>query len=335
MVTFNERADDLSPGVGGFDMKGGKATLILDVAPDELEDAITELLGSVSPAGDGTLTRTLPKAHPFWPWLFASRISNIQGVRFNEAVEANDELEAPSLDEYGEYELWRLTVEFEPRPYAVLADDSIELESVNWYDEAGGGGPVDLSTEYYRFTDYDVLPQPELITANQGQMSLVIGVSTTAVFQSFPRITMPKAVVKFRWYQIPFSYVDSTNSYLTDYIGYINQNAWYGWPAGSLLYTGATVVRYTPPVPDVVPGFAGVSFSTEKLCDVELVFEYTKREAEYTPTLSNPNWIVGGHNLQPRFTDRKFYYVKSNADGQSLFPSVPFDLLFHDPDVSL
>ncbi len=207
---------------------------------------------------------------------------------------------------------------------------------MSWFDEDGDPtSEAPYATEWYRFTDYEDFPQPEIITANQGQMYMVTGAGPTdqTVFQGFPRITMPQSLIKFRWYQVPFSYIESLNSYIKKYIGYVNQNDFYGWPAGSLLYQGYNAPKYTPPVPEIEPGYGGTTFSTAKLCDIEFTWLFTQREPEYVPTLTNENWIPYGHNCQPWFSTRKFYYVKSNAAGQAIFPSFPFELLFTDPDI--
>ena len=54
----------------------------------------------------------------------------------------------------------------------------------------------------------------------------------------------------------------------------------------------------------------------------------------------NANWVVGGHNLLPWLTTRKYYYATtydpaSPATQAKWFPSYnsfPFELLFTDPD---
>ena len=349
MPDYTEFVSELSPSASGFAMEGGRATLQLWVAAGELEDAITDLLGDVESSGTGGLVRTLPKAHPRFPWMFASRISNIQGRKWTGKEPSEAELEAPPLGHYAEYDRYLLSVDFEPRMYAVLSDEAIPTESVTWYTENGEVRSYDRPQEWLRFAWGQMVWQPELITAQRGQMVFRTSDATEpspphrTAFQSFPRMTLPKALVKFHWYQVPLGWVDSENSWIVRGIGKINQLDWNGYPAGSLLFTGLGTRPYTPPVP-TLDLFEGV-YSAEKLCDVEFNFEYTNRSnGGATPTISNPNWIAAGHNLLPWLYDRKFYYATARplgADAADTEPSkwvptyesFPFQLLFTDPDV--
>ena len=350
MPDYTEFVSELSPSTAGFAMEGGRATLQLWVAAGELEDAITDLLGDVESSGTGGLVRTLPKAHPRFPWMFASRISNIQGRKWTGKEPSEAELEAPPLDFYAEYDRYLLTVDFEPRPYPVLSDEAIPSESFTWYDESGASQSENRPEEWRRFCWGYPVPQPELITAQRGMMVFRLSDATEPAaphltsFPDHPRMILPKAALKFVFHQIPLQWVTSESSWIVRGIGKINQLEWNSYPAGSLLYTAPSVRPYTPPVP-TLDLFEGV-YSAEKLCDVEFNFEYTNRSnGGATPTISNPNWIAAGHNLLPWLYDRKFYYATAtpfirppatDTDPSVWAPtyeSFPFQLLFTDPDV--
>src|SRR2546421_577504 len=82
-IVYLEKVASLSPGQAGFALDQGRGTLLYDVTnPLQVEDALTDILGTTDydGPGDGRLSRKLPKAHPFYPWLYAERLSNIQGV---------------------------------------------------------------------------------------------------------------------------------------------------------------------------------------------------------------------------------------------------------------
>lgn len=151
---------------------------------------------------------------------------------------------------------------------------------------------------------------------------------------------VPTATVRFRWFQIPFAWLTSYNSALVQYVGHVNQHEWYGWGPAELLYLGSRVLRrYTPPVP-ARERWGGDSYSTAKLCDVELIFEETVRESPRpVPTPSNPNYLAAGHNLEYWLHDRQPYYIVPGrvrtADPKPetpLYFSFPFQLFFTDPD---
>lgn len=353
-----ERVGSRSPGSFGVGMEGGRAVmpyLMPNEGSEILQAQIQAILGYVEPLPSGRLGRGLPKAYPLCPWLYASRITNIVGIGRAVATElALPELEVePISASAAAYPYYELTVEFTPRMYAVFSDNWVQSETLAYYLPDGAPDQKTIYREWTRFTDYEIVPNPELITAQQGHSFFVT--STAAIspysvaspphsypFQGFPRIVSPRAAILFRWFQVPFSYVDSDNSYLDQHIGKINQRAWYGWPAGSLLYEGFKAKRYVPPVPDLVQEEGTTEFSTEKLCDIEFTFNFVRRTQASVPDFSaiNPSWIASGHNLLPWFGDRDFYHavyprqtaINNTALWQPTYDSVPFELLFQDPD---
>lgn len=354
MVTYYERVQSTSPGGASFSTRGGRASLVLDVSSAELGEAILDLLGTVKSGDDGRLVRTLPRAHPQYTWMYASQISNIQGVGPSAKVSSEVGLEAPSLSFYEQYQKFRLTVQFEPRAYGVVSDDYIETGSMTWTDISGYTTSQITSkwaAEWNRFTTVDFDPKPELATAQQGQMYFATsgadirppGTAPHGVsFGGTPTVYIPRAQVRVKWHQVPYRYVTSSNSYIVKYIGRINQGQWYGYPTGSLLYTAVSVDRYTPPIPERDAILGNSYFSLERYCDIEFQFDYSPRTQSSVPTPTNANWIASGHNLLPWLTDRSFYYAispgKADPNDETKwvprYLSFPFDLLFSDPDVN-
>src|SRR5215468_8904920 len=47
-------------------------------------------------------------------------------------------------------------------------------------------------------------------------------------YQGFPRILCGRETVLFRWYQVPYSYIDRTDSFIRYFQGYVNQYDWLG-----------------------------------------------------------------------------------------------------------
>jgi hypothetical protein len=194
-----------------------------------------------------------------------------------------------------------------------------------------------------RFTDYEILPDIDIITAQHGNMVFRTsgGGPDGKSFTGMPRVYIPKAVLKVRWFQVPYSYIEHTDSIILRYLGHINQAEFQLgnrlWPKGSLMYRGVSVKRYTPPIPNTTI-LAGLSvYSPEKICDLEFYFEYTRRVNAHplSPNPSNKNRIQEGHNCMPHYGDRKFYYVTTqaalSANQYPTYPSVPFQLLWTDP----
>lgn len=358
LYQYLERVANTSPATAGFSITGGQATVpyLVDPSSTSLAEAIPEILGSVGTHDDGSdhfgkLSRVLPKAHPAYPWMFCDRIESIIGLGGWEINESAEVYEADTLiSGYAAYELLQLNLGFTPRPYAVLSDDSINTREITYYppegDDVETGIAVPVADEYYRFTDYEILPGVEIASAQHGQMKLrstddsLPGNAKTA--SGFPRITIQKSMIKFTWYQVPFGLVEHPWSWIDRGVGMINQNDWYGWSAGSLLYLGVDIRRYTPPVPERSLWQGTTSFSSDKMCDITFSFEYTRRTASGTPpTPARPNWLAAGHNLMPNIAgNRAFYYATAvsganpDVNTDTWYPtylSFPFEFLFTDP----
>ena len=349
MVTYYETVGSQSTSSASFSIEGGRATMVLDVAAADANDAILDLLGDCVRAGNGALNRTLPKAHPDFPWLYATRITNMVGLKPATSKTASDSTyDAEPLPYFQAYTKYRLTVEFEPRPYAVRSNDTIQVfpaQTVYNDDDAGSGAPSTTSykvaSEWQRFVDVQVDAQPQLLTVQKGEM--VFQTSSGSAPNGnrpsyFPSLVLPDGKVTVRWFQVPESYVRSASSHLKKWVGRVNQTEWLGWDAGQLLYLGFTHRRYTPPVPalDQLDNDAW-AFSTEKLCDIEMTFTETLREGTDLPSPpTNRSWIVGGHNLLGLIDPRGYYYARVNNATDSkkvpLFQSFEVRLLFSDPD---
>ncbi len=335
-----------------FSMEQSKATLSGFVYPAYInnEDAMREVIGSAERAGDGKIKRGLPLAHPEYPWLFASSVS-LQGLSFYDKHPAPTNFKAPPIKEYARYNSYQYTIEFNSRPYLLFQDKNINTGTITYYKPDGTAvNNKKIAYEWWRYTDYEELPSAEYLTAQQGQFvfnrSDAVAPPHDTTVPGQIRLLQQKSTIKFRWYQVPYSYISSSLSYIKAGQGSINQFDWYGWPKGTLLYNSFTYKRYTPPNPQQYDYNFGDStkkvIGNEKLVDIEFVFLYfnpgtlTGGEAPTAPT--NASHITNGHNLLPWLAagGGKYFYAKSVGSvtpGIPLYPSYPFELLFTDPDI--
>lgn len=354
---YLEKVADQAPSRASFSFDGGSRASMpyfLDGTSDTLAEQIQDILGSVEPSGSGRLTRTLPRAHPTYEGFFAVGVSSLTGLGKPSLVTIDDPfLEAPRIvDAYAEYPVYLAMVEFAPLPYYVLQDETIEVEEMSWYDEAGDTQVITVASEQDRFCDVEVVPASEMLAAQTGYLQFVRGDGTPSdplgvtsgtpaphayTFSGFPSMWIPKSNVKIRWYRVPESYVASSSSYLREFQGKVNQTTFtcgrYSFLKGTLLYLNYTQKRYTPPIPERSP-FDG-TISAEKIVDLELNFLLIERTSPSAPTPSNPNYIAAGHNLMPWINgDRSFYYVQSaTTPSHPLYKSREFQQLFTDPEV--
>lgn len=351
-----EAADSVSPGSATFSATGGaRVQATYYVAADDVEEWSEVLLGSVRPRGDGRLRRVLPRASPQWPWSMVESLT-IRGHGKHQRIEI-DPAEVyyettPIIQQYAEYEEYIFECSLVDRPYPVAGDDQILMSNGGWFDDDGNFVDYEYATEWERWTDWPRYPADEFIQFRQGQMAFrtqrgiaaapatVAGNPHNAMAPGLPRIHMQRELLRLKWYQVPYSYLESRRSYLSRFKWRVNQNEWMGFEPGELLYEGHSFDRrVTPPFPEA--DFHTISgWSSEKVVDVEMLLRICRTGQSDVPSPDNPNWIAHGHNLFPWAGDRRFYYATSFKQGSPTderywvptFLSAPFELLFTDPD---
>lgn len=335
------------PGAVRIGEGGGNAVLNGYITTENL----TELLqtGVESAKADnvtGRIRRTLPIAHPSYPWLFLSSIDNAQGISFTEKGESDPDgyLEVPALPYYADYQKYAVQATFNPRPYALIPDEGIQSYTISYYTSTGASATKTAFREYWRNTEWLRAPSAEYLTADLGQWKIAgnavspIPVDLASAGRGQIRQLTPSSVYKLNWYKVPYNYVLSDNTYFDRYIGHVNQAAIWGFTAGEALIQAINVLKvYSPPFPEFTSYGGYEAVSQDKLCDIEFVFLAVRRTAEVAVTTTNSSHVVGGHNCIVFAPNGKFYYVENNRSGAKgtgypIYPSVPFDLLFQNPD---
>lgn len=359
---FAEQADSVSQSTAGFSLHEGKASLPLylfgsqyqsgQAALTDVQSAITTILGNVNTAkADGRLQRTLPVAHPLYPWLYASSINRIFGFGVPYKNPGQSQLEAPAMPNFTAYPNYEFAVEFTNRPYVLAQDASVPLlTSQTFYDTIGTKQTTNIAGEWVRYANWWYERKFDSLTARQGFLRFRAangGAVNNVHYPDMPRLFLPDSVLHVVWHQVPYRYITSTNSFIDNLLGYVNQNNFTIWKPGELLYIGYTAIPYTPPVQQLdqqYTGQTGYIYSAEKWVDVEFMFLRTKRKiaspGELYGSLSNKNWIQAGWNLLPWLQDRLFHYATTvgaspdtdQSKWNPLFLSTEFGLLFTDPD---
>lgn len=372
MIPLFQRIASRGPGRGGFGLEGGRVVeTYISTAPvsrSEMQEALRAILGTVERSPLGQLNRQIPVSHPDFKWLFASDVQIIgQGHRdrdgnFGQTEDADEGIiyEAPSITTKS----WRhvkteLQITFEPRPYTVLQNGSLQPTMLSyWNTDGSAGGGID-SQEYLRYVDEDSEANPQLASFTHGEFVLRTGSGSEpggsgsgrpAAFPGTPWVLMPNGTFRVVWYAVPYSIYRDKTAPMWRYISHVNQQSFWGWEPGKLLYKGPSARKYTPTFPfyaQIGSGLGGTigggttAFSSEKLCDIAFNFEFTMREVTDPPDLAvvNGSWIPGGHNAMPWHKTRLFYTVTTpssnnslaNSEWRPLYPSAPMHLLFTCP----
>lgn len=341
-----------SPSRSSFQTDGGAATISYVIDRDKLGESIRNILGWVRKAGDGTgkIIRGLPAAHPFYDWMYATKISDIQGISPDGRFISNQfqRQEQLFMRDFVSYAKYKMSIEFQPRPYLIATDATIfgQQEAKDWYYNLGNFTVKFLdSKEYLRFTDIDVNFKTEILSSPQGQFKFVANVGQAPHNTPISNqngggvnIIVGKREVKITWFFVPYEVVFGEN--IASGIGKVNQYDFYGYPAGSLLFEGVEVKKYPPPYPNILPNPLANGPSTEKVCDITFVFsclQQTGNELGSGIPAINPVGrykIPYGHNLLPWPGDLKWYYAETSAPAgaawspRPVYGSYPMERLF-------
>jgi hypothetical protein len=314
------------------------------ITSDDIQGAITAMMGyTTAVISDGRIDRHLPMAHPLFRTWTCGAISRGQGVgKFDlTAPDILASFDADPPTQWAKYKYLIMEGEFKPRPYQIRPNSEVPVlgSPVGYYDTGGTLRTYTYAPEWERWTQIKTAQiDSDRITAEIGGYKYNTDQATpgnNTGFMGHPQMPLQTTTLFVHWYEVPYRFVTSANSYLTRWRGRINQNAWRGYPAGSLLYDGFTANDYCSPFPSIDALGLDARLGVEFLCDVVLKFVHTTRKITGSPNAapSNGNYIAAGHNLLPYFPLQTFLYAMSSS-GVPSFLSFPLDLLFTDPDAA-
>lgn len=346
---FKIRQGTREPGSYRIGMGMSAAALQGYLPSSDLDTILNEGVETAGADNDtGRINRTLPVAHPKRANLFLRILDNIQGVNFIEKVASDPEglLEAPPIPYYANYTYYEFQASFESRPYTLISNDAIPSYSISYFDAAGAPQTKSAWKEEWRYTEWVRQPAAEYLTADKGQWRWAVPgggggadpTDNTSAGVGQIRVLISSATWKVIWHAVPYNYVLSDKSYFDQYMGHVNQQDWQGFKAGHGLLQAVNVLRiYEPPFPSFENFTGRDTVSQEKLCDLELVILEARRTPSVAVTPSNASHIASGHNCTIYAPNSKYYYVENfrsgaAGSGKPIYPSVPFDLFFQNPD---
>lgn len=316
---------------------------------------IRDILGAAAFTAQGNLNRYLPAAHPLYDYLYATRISNIEGIAPEGALRADgfQRITQTHFRDVAIYTQYRMTVEFEPRPYLIETDESLKgtWQNKNWYYDFQNINNVRAFTdckEYNRFTEVTLESNAEFLTTPTNVFFFrggwadgnAVGATTTG---SGVNILICKPTLKLTWYFVPYEMVFSPN--ITDALGKVNQYDFFNYKAGSLLFKGLDVNKYAPPFQVVGQGAAaGARPEHTRMCDITYIFEVFSQNSDDLDDAVKNGALGGnvnvatppfGHNLVINGADFKYHYVSAKQnplqpkqDYRPVYLSYPMEKLF-------
>lgn len=338
---------------------------------------------------DGSLKRTPPMTHPQFRWLYADRISSIKGIGLERKIANEPDSGLLSWDTtassswqyippyYVIYDKYEVTVEFATKPYLIVSDeamDKLEEEYEGVYKIVGGDGTyytddgsqnVAVGTpyrEYKRFTTYTTETSAEYLTMKGGAYKFssdVPQVNGQTIVGFYGKTLLSKVSFKMTWFQVPYEFVDPTDDASTNIyeaLGRVNQNYFYGFEPGELLFTGFTNTQKIKNQFDFnsyalsdlanLPTLEKILYTDITLNFIYIpIFSYDENGNPYPSEpagIINPenrSYINAGHNLAMTNVNKRYYPVVSE-DVQDPIPepqfrkkpiynSYPFELIFN------
>ncbi len=357
--TGNNTVENISLGVNGYPTEGEITFLLaatineglgggpIRVNPpdhptvaDLLQTPLTILGYTSTEATDGRIFRILPFRHPLYGRLFAYKCDcrSFSEDMHKPQKDVNINADTNSSGPFALHENYLYQVKYHVPKYAILANRKIKTYTLSWTDYDGTHRITpNLANEYLRYTDILVLDREDIISATVG-----IGSKFRTGSGSAPNnVQFSAQTTQIVWYDVPYRYWTSTNSYLKKLNGRINQFAFLDWGPGELLYQGTTFERYDKPLDDpedeadVLPTQDSLNFNKLATFAMTFIAAEGRLGVDLPPQPANNNFVIGGHNLQPWLqSPGRYYYVSNNdADQSPNFLSVPFDFLFADPDI--
>jgi hypothetical protein len=358
---FHEVIGEIAPTTATFGMDGGSAQMEIEVKRADLPTVMQKIMGTtILDKNTGRLLRFIPLSHPDFPWMYASRITSLQGLGAD-GYNNGDNFLFPGfahLDRIlpariGLYRYYKVVVQFEPRPYSIVTDDQLHaLASPSSYYL--GNNVVNFTDykEYLRYTTVTSDPQTEFLTTNIGSYFLHSAElpnnpqQVTPTSAGGPRLTVCKNRFAVTWYMVPYRLINNIN--FTVGRGKVNQEEvissgvktrFLGRPEGSLLLDG---VKFTPnPGPYPALAVTGVTESDlesalfdTRYCDVTFDFtEFTIPENQAARVPSDvPAWAVkDNHNRLPHMGLMKYLYASNSnlpSTGKPIYEGFNMRALF-------
>lgn len=374
-----EIIDSESPTLQVFTPYSSQSVITFLVANVNLTNFINEVLGSATlsePAAgfnvpeDVYVRRKIPASHPIFPYQYASKIVAIKGYNpdgkeLSEVVKQASpykDIRTNVPPFIGDYNYYKVTVQFESRQYNVYTDEDIDkfdipdtpysIPTFLPNNELGEEWRSFLDRpEYLRYTNIEFRNEIEYLTFGNGNyfaINDVVGPRNLAIPMNndlnYQRIVKQK--IQLKWYFVPFQ-VSIDNYHWLNCYSRINALPFYLYEKGELLFDSINVDKYEPYYPfntlelgvNSTVGQYFSQYNKNQYCDVtfnliEFVIPPGRGVRPDVATYKPFGWkdVDSAHNKLLWYGDLKWYYFETATNinkGRSLYYNYPFELLFN------
>lgn len=295
------------------DLETASVARIYKVDWDDMQQAIAQLLGYSSLDGDGKLTRHLPERDPDFIGLWASRVSQAQGIVW-------DSKETQTHGSTNVFKLAAIHVDFQPRPYWVLSDAAVSTTDPETEEVT--------TNEFLRFVEVVASIEGDYLSMDDGTIGVMHysegpnGFPTVGDARSkFPSTTGKIICAEnytFVWHSIPDAGIPEDT--ILDTVGCVNKTDFgdlstprLTFPAGNLLLLGASWRRIHMWTPSgVTPAWTITYMAKYKDFGHNRVFD----------------WHLGSRQFVRISVNGTDYPPGSVPDGKCIYNEREFALLF-------
>lgn len=270
------------------------------------------------------LHRYPPPQHPRYPWLNSTGISLKFFAPKGNPDNDNNEPYVDGTDASGlisrmaKYEKMQMTVRFSQLPYPVLNDEQLEAQ----------GAGFDTELDRYATIYETAQPSYNVLQADGTEANLIWAEQSAPLTPPLTKLPVPLGNVQVQnaysigWAQVPDNFLFGSNydpPKVTAALGRTNSAAFLGFNPGELLFTGAQLTRYTPPLWVVEP----------PAIYWKVVYQFTAFKPEKGVTGSS----YYGYNVLP-WRNGKYYLATRDGTtgGDKYLPSYDFAKLFEHAD---
>ncbi len=284
---------------------GSRAGMVMDVFWDDWVNEDQPVLGAlvgwtdVDPSSGG-LRRYLPFAHPVYQTLWCGGVASVTPMFWKEKTEGD--WSGP----YNSYQIARLALSFEAKPYTILSDSDLAEKF-----PPGGDGIVQ---EWQRYCVIDpALPTVRVLSRAGASMRFSEGDASGKDLTGSVNIREISADIKIRWLQLPWNWALDNRNLPAKALAAgnkVNSDAFMNYAAGTLLLKSARAVPVEAPF--LIPGVH--LWEPQRYVDLELVMEF------FDPPLGT-GATTRGHNTAPWYGDPDTtvgdgrYYAVESATG--------------------
>ncbi len=285
-------------------------TMIILVYWHEMVDKTIGMLGQLigySYRNDGLavtrLSRVLPWKHPLYSQLWCTRITAVQGMQLKGKNTTAASAYTGGAGPISSYKVVALHLQFTRPNYPVLPDSSVPLTD-GFYPE------------YLRFTDRYWRAHVQMLSREGQTFAYREGTPSGNPFPGTVGTKVCHVKLTRTWYQIPEQCVLDGDGFPSGVIlkpssgdaivASVNDDDFFGCPAGTLLYETPEIIPQELPLPQILMNLGfGEQFPVQY--DVKFNFDY------FNPPLgTGTSGDFRGHNCMPWAGDARWYIATIN-----------------------